>query len=495
MTDPLIEAFWAYETALMADDLETLDRLFDPGPDTLRGDASGLLVGHEAISRFRGARGGAPARTVVDLHVRPIGDDHAVIVAVTELARGGRGQQTQLWRLGDDGWKVAVAHVAVPAPAFDPRIWRAVGDPLVTGIGSGPLLGQSVAVKDLYAVAGFAVGAGNPTWAASAPVEASHAWAVERLLGAGADVRGIARTDEFAYSLAGVNAHYGTPPNPRAPHRISGGSSSGSASAVSLGQATIGLGTDTGGSVRIPAAYQGLFGLRTTHGAVPTSGLMPLAPSFDTVGWVTRDAALLRTVGEALLPDRSPRLANDLVLVTGLLDLASAEVADAIRAFADGLPSVFGENWDLRDLPAWKQAFVTVQAAEAWQSHGWWLSHRLDSLGPDVRSRFEAASRVSAAEAGQAREVVDSARSAIRDFVGDRILLLPSAPTVAPAVGADLAAIRDANLLLTCIAGIGGLPALSVPLTTSEGLPCGVCLVAAPGRDLDLLELAGQVGI
>ena len=181
-------------------------------------------------------------------------------------------------------------------------------------------------MKDLYAVAGQRVGAGNPAWLERAPVEATTAWAVQRLLDAGADVTGITRTDEFAYSLAGTNAQYGTPPNPKAPRRISGGSSSGSASAVSLGHATIGLGTDTGGSIRVPAAYQGLWGIRTTHGLVPTAGLLPLAPSFDTVGWLTRSPELLARVGEVLLPD-GPGGSDQLVVVPGLLDRAEPDVA------------------------------------------------------------------------------------------------------------------------------------------------------------------------
>jgi amidase len=161
---------------------------------------------------------------------------------------------------------------------------------------------MSVAVKDLFAVEGFAVGAGKGDWLAEGSPETTTAPAAAALLAAGAVVAGIFRTDEFAYSLAGTNAHYGTPPNPKAPGRISGGSSSGSASAVALGEATIGLGSDTGGSIRVPSAYQGLLGIRTTHGAIATDGLLPLAPSFDTVGWMTRDAATLAAVGSVLLP-------------------------------------------------------------------------------------------------------------------------------------------------------------------------------------------------
>lgn len=489
----LVEAFRAYEQALMSNDLEALDRLFAPGPTTLRGDATGLLVGHDRISAFRGRRGGAPQRTLVQTHVQTIDDDHALVVAVTELATGGRGLQTQLWARSPEGqWQVTAAHVSAPAPALDTRIWRVVGDPLVaSGTDDGPLSGETVAVKDLYAVAGHPIGAGNPDWLKHAAPEPAHAPVVQRLLDAGAAVRGIARTDEFAYSLAGTNAHYGTPPNPRAPHRISGGSSSGSASAVSLGHATIGLGTDTGGSIRVPAAYQGLYGIRTTHGAVPLDGVLPLAPSFDSVGWLTRSPFLLRAVGDVLLPEQPTGRSTELLLVPGLVQLADADVAAAVNQWVPA--DVTTGSWPLDDLEEWRLAYQTWQAYQAWQVHGPWLASRLDTLGADVRGRFEHASTIAAPTGDAARQAVARARDRIRELVGDRILVLPSASSVAPELGGDLQAARDATMRLTCIAGIGGLPAASIPLRTLQGQPCGVCLVAAPGRDRDLLDLVERL--
>ncbi|MGV9976992.1 AtzH-like domain-containing protein [Micromonospora wenchangensis] len=493
--DGLMDAFWAYERALMTDDLDALDRLFAPGPATLRGDTDGLLVGHDRIRDFRQGRGGAPPRRVVRVHVRPIDADHALVVAVTEPERGGRGLQTQLWQRAPAGWVVSAAHVTLPVPALDTRIWRVVGDPLVPATAAGALTGQSVAVKDLYAVAGQRVGAGNPARFAAARPEPRHAVAVEALLAAGADLRGIARTDEFAYSLAGTNVHTGTAPNPQAPGRISGGSSSGPASAVSLGHATIGLGTDTGGSIRVPASYQGLFGFRPTHGVVSTDGVLPLAPSFDTVGWLTRDAALLATVGDVLLPPAPDRACGEAVVVPELLALAHPEVAAAVEAYARDRAGGVRESWQLTELPAWLTAFQTRQAWEAWQAHGEWLAPRLHTLGADVRGRFEMASRVSEDDAARAAEQVAVARRRIRETVGDRVLVLPSASSVAPRVGQGLTDIRHSTMQLTCLAGIGGLPAVSVPTATADGLPCGVCLIAPADRDRDLLRLAAELAV
>jgi Asp-tRNA(Asn)/Glu-tRNA(Gln) amidotransferase A subunit family amidase len=375
--------------------------------------------------------------------------------------------------------------------SVDTRIWRVVGNPLIVGAETGPLAGQSVAVKDLFAVAGQRVGAGNPAWLAAAPIEPSHAFVVEQLLAAGADVTGVAHTDEFAYGLAGTNAHTGSPPNPKAPHRISGGSSSGPASAVSSGHATIGLGTDTGGSIRVPAAYQGLYGIRTSHGYVPAEGLLPLSPSFDAVGWLTREAGLLALVGEALLPE-SPGGSDDLVVVPELLSLAEPDVARAVGDWADSA-GARREDWDLGRHSDWLQAFLTLQAWEAWRERSPWLAERLDTVGPDVRARFEYAATIGDDAAAAAAAGVSSARNEIRDLVGDRVLVLPSASSVAPLVGADLQVTRSATMRLTCLAGLAGLPAVSVPLTTADGLPCGVSMVAGKSRDRDLLRLAGDL--
>jgi Asp-tRNA(Asn)/Glu-tRNA(Gln) amidotransferase A subunit family amidase len=391
------------------------------------------------------------------------------------------------------------------APA-DPTVWRETGDPLLPATGTGPLTGRSVAVKDLFTLSGFRVGAGNEEWLAERSPETTTAPAVAALLAAGAVVAGITRTDEFAYSLAGTNAHYGTPPNPKAAGRISGGSSSGSASAVSLDQASIGLGTDTGGSIRVPSAYQGLFGIRTTHGAVSTQGLLPLAPSFDTVGWMTRDAATLAAVGDVLLPPHGPAAPlTGAVFAPGLLALAEPDVVRAVEGFLDAsadaavLPGLDWAGLRTAELPDWLAAFQAVQGYEAWQHHGPWIGGHWTSLGADVAARFRTASRIESRQADDARDVLRAARQHIRAVVGGGLLVLPSASSVAPLLaeaavgGGAIEQVRRATMQLTCIAGIAGLPAVNLPLSTDAGLPCGVSIIGPANRDAELLTLAARL--
>lgn len=519
----LMDAFWRYERALMANDLEALDRLFAPGPDTIRGDTNGLLVGHSTIAAFRVGRGYPPARDISSVEVRPIDEDAALVVAVTAPHSGGRGQQTQLWRrLGAD-WVVEVAHVSAPAPAITRSVWRLLGAPLVAGAapGVGPLVGASVlpesagthvssplagltvAVKDLFHVAGFAVGAGVPQYLAEAGTAAANAAAVGALLAAGADVQGIAQTDEFAYSIAGRNPHYGTPPNPAVPGGIPGGSSSGPAAAVALGQAGIGLGTDTGGSIRVPASYLGLWGLRTTHGAVSVDGLLPLAPSFDTVGWLTRTAAVLRAAAAASLEPRRQRPVDARFAIAPVLNEqadpdVTAAFADTLAELTEAGALVDLDEVELGDIDKLFETFRTVQAAEAWRVHGPWIEAHPDALGADIAARFAWASTITAEAEALSRSALMVAEARIAAALDDRILLLPSASSAAPAISEGSAAIeatRARTLRLTCISGITRMPALSIPLLRTPRGPVGLCLVGPRFGDLALIDIgAGLAG-
>ncbi|WP_129657843.1 amidase family protein [Rothia halotolerans] len=401
-------------------------------------------------------------------------------------------------------------------PAELARIWRVAPTDL-PGSSAGPwdpawgaggaLDGMRVAVKDLYALAGQRVGAGNPAYLAEAPVEPYSAWAVENLAAAGARPEGIAHTDEFAYSLAGRNQAYGTPPNGLDPRRIPGGSSSGSASAVAAGLAEIGLGTDTGGSIRVPSSYQGLFGLRTTHGLIPRDGLLPLAPSYDTVGWMARDADAMLAATRSLAASATGAASDDAPIRRVLVDRAlmaeaEPEVAEALlreldaarRAGAVVLEEV--STGLERRLDDWAEAFRVTQAAEAWRAWGEWVLAHAGSLSDTGRQRFASAWGILPAQEDEALGVVEQARRAIRDVVPARACLaVPAAATVAPLLEATSdqeQEAREATMRLTCLGGLSGLPIAVAPLLTGQGNGAGLGLMGSAGDDVALVAAAGE---
>jgi Asp-tRNA(Asn)/Glu-tRNA(Gln) amidotransferase A subunit family amidase len=509
-------AFERYEAAIVADDVDVLDETFAPGPDTLRGDAAGLLVGHDAISAFRGTRGGVAPRTIERIEHRALGTDAALLVSVSRYAGGGTGLQTQLWQRIDGEWRITAAHVSPRAQPLDRAVWRTVGDPLWQGAWEGPLAGLTAAVKDLFAIKGYRIGAGNPTFLDSARVETTTAPAVSDLLRGGASLRGIARTDEFAYSIAGDNVHYGTPANAAVPGALPGGSSSGPATAVATGQADIGLATDTAGSVRVPASYQGLWGLRTTHGLVPRQGLLPLAQSFDTVGWLTRDGdTLQRVVDWCLSFDGSESTESvfgasesDLPWRFAVPDEALAAVDPATGAAFDALlvrlaassePPVLWRT-PIGDLDEYLEPFRTVQAAEAWRNNGPWLREHPAAVGPAVAERLRVAAAVTAEDEASARRRLEPLHERMRELVRGAVLILPTVPGPAPArgrSGAEVDRVRVATLRMTTPAAVGGLPAVSMPLLTVPSplgpAPVGVSLVSREGTDIALVRLARRL--
>ena len=372
--------------------------------------------------------------------------------------------------------------------------------PKIPGTKAGVLQGLSFAAKDLFDVAGHVTGCGNPVWARTHSPAAKTASAIERLVREGASLVGKTHTDELAYSLNGENHFYGTPLNPRAPDRIPGGSSSGSASAVAGSACDFALGTDTGGSVRVPASYCGLYGIRPTHGRIPIDGCMALAPSFDTVGWFARTPHLLEQVGEVLLgaaaspPSRSWLLAEDLLSLCDdpVLEIVDAKI-DRIDRSVGTVRRVILSN----ELPVWLDSFRILQAAEVWRLHGEWVSQANPTFGPGVRERFAWAASLRPAEIKPAQKIRKKAVARLRELLADgTILLMPTAPCFAPFKGLSqetLDPLRRRILSLTCPAGLGGLPQVTLPLETAGTLPVGLSLLGWRGCDAQLLSIARKL--
>jgi Asp-tRNA(Asn)/Glu-tRNA(Gln) amidotransferase A subunit family amidase len=364
---------------------------------------------------------------------------------------------------------------------------------------SGPLDGQRLAVKDVFDLAGYSTGGGNPTWLDEHPNASRDADAVATLRSAGALVVGKTHTDELAFSLAGSNAHYGDLDNPRVPGSTPGGSSSGSAVAVGAGLADIGLGTDTAGSIRVPAAWCGLYGLRPTWGRIRGGGAMALGPSHDTVGLMTRSLDLLRTSALLLLePARAPE-AGEFLVPDDLWLQADPDVITALTPVLGRLKDVLPVQGVSTLLPSRPPAslvrtFATTQGAQAWHTFGGWVRSEKPGLGEDVRARLEAAAALRAGEITVAQRQAGAIRAQLLEVLAGRVMIVPTVPMTAPAPErARSAEVRGRLLTLTVGASIAGLPALTLPLPGPGGAPIGLCLVGSPGTDEQLFGLAGAL--
>ena len=383
-----------------------------------------------------------------------------------------------------------------PLGAFVPH-----GHVRIEGAARGRLAGVPFAVKDIFDVRGVVTGRGNPDWLASHGPATANAPAVDALLDAGAELVGKTVTEELAFSVVGSNPYYGTPKNVAAPGRVPGGSSSGSAAAVGGGLVPLALGSDTGGSVRVPASYNGIYGMRPTHGRISLEGVMPLAPSFDTVGWFARDPALFATAGRVLLDDATPggRPAR-VLLATDAFDRLEPGVEGALRPAIGHIEGWLGEAEPVvvsaDGLDAWYEVFRVLQGAEAWAAHGPWIEQARPRLGPMFEQRLRfirtiAADQVAAAE--EARRSIRERLDAMLDAAA--VMILPSAAGVAPRIDASTAeheAVRARVIGITCIASLGGLPQVSLPLARLAAGPVGLSLVAPRGKDALLLDLVAE---
>ena len=370
----------------------------------------------------------------------------------------------------------------------------------VEGTESGPLAGLTFAVKDLFDIAGTVAYCGNPDWGRTHDPAVTHADAVSLLLAAGASVKGKTITDEFAFSIVGENHHFGTPINPNAPGRVCGGSSSGSAAAVAGGLADFALGTDTGGSVRVPASYCGLYGLRPTHGRVSAKGVFPLAPSFDTVGWFARDPDIMIRVGNVLLdgPTRDlPKLR--LLKPSDAWAQAEDDTRAALEMSAGLLEDRYGTSETVtlsegEGLDAWFDCFRVAQGAEIWATLGPWIEQTKPQIGPGIRERLEWCSSISKADWNEALERRAGITHRVASVVADGgVLVLPAAP--GPALEAGKGSVisnevRARIIRLSGIAPLTGLPQLSLPWARVDGLPVGLSILAGAGTDEGLLALA-----
>jgi len=369
----------------------------------------------------------------------------------------------------------------------------------IEGNPSGSLQGKSFVLKDIFDVKGFKTGFGNPAWRNTHPIATNTNSSVERLLLAGASLQGKSHCDELTYNLFGNNFHYGNPINSASPLRMTGGSSSGSAAAVSADLVDFSIGSDTGGSVRAPASFCGLFGLRPTHGSISLDNACGLAPSFDTLGWLTKDASLLRQIGNLLLPNvnnatppnpSSPKL----VFLKEAFDVIHPEIADILHQqfskFGDFTEVSLGNE----SLAEWADQFRILQGAEVWKNLGPWVSQHWEDVSPTIRARFEMARNLSSEQQTQAQRRWPEIKAKIDVLLQNNIVLvLPTVAGIAPLLNAPndvLEIYRKQCFQLLCISGLSGTPQINLPICTQSGAPLGISILGARGSDLQLLQIA-----
>lgn len=366
--------------------------------------------------------------------------------------------------------------------------------------GEGSLNNLTFAAKDVFAIKGHTNTAGNPDWLRTHEPSDVTASSIELLLASGAKLEGTTHTDELMYSINGQNDHYGTPINPKAPDRIPGGSSSGSAVAVAAGAVDFALGTDTGGSIRVPSAYCGIYGFRPTHDVIPMDGVIPLAPSYDTVGWMARDTSTLLKVGEVLLgsDDSVDSLSFDrFLLAEDAWEQAEPASREQLARFIPAIEATMAKQseWHTiapEGLEEWLKAFRTTQGLEIWATHGEWIKQEKPIFGESIGDRFIYASTLKLEDSAAEVDLWQDVRARLRELLGeDGILLIPTVPGTAPSrdiSGEENEIRRFRTMQLSCIAGLSGLPQVTIPAGEVDGAPIGLSIIAGANQDLRLLR-------
>jgi amidase len=369
----------------------------------------------------------------------------------------------------------------------------------IEGRAGGQLAGLTFAAKDLFDVAGVPTGGGNHDWPTGRPVPERHSWAVQTLLDAGATLIGKTITDEVSLGILGENAFDGTPVNIRAPGRVPGGSSSGSAAAVAAGLCDTALGTDTGGSVRVPASFCGLYGIRPTHGRIDTTGMMAQAPTSDTTGWFARDALTFARVSMVMLGEEIPRaLPANLVVAVDTFGFADAAVAEALRPMVSRLAALIGHSREdimaPQGLSMSARAQGSLQPVEAWNTFKTWLDERNPRFAFSVAKRLVLGSMISETEQRWAALMRQEARGRMAHLLPQgTILCLPTTPFPAPRAGQSLSILDPLRDRITCLCAQGGLaghPQVSLPGATVDGLPVGLSIIGPRGSDATLVAVA-----
>ncbi|GAA4889987.1 amidase family protein [Ferrimonas pelagia] len=377
---------------------------------------------------------------------------------------------------------------------------------------SGPLEGLSFAVKDNIDVAGYHTTYGSPAWKAKHPAATYHALCVEQVLGAGATCLGKTVSDEYTYSLDGEGAFYGTPVNPKAPARIPGGSSSGSASAVACGLVDFALGTDCAGSIRVPASLCGVYGMRPSMHRISEAGVLPFVPSSSTVGAFAATLPVLDKVMRTLLRSGPSTAApiRTIYLLEDAFALADEAVSEAIKHKLEAisarsgltmipisLSDIVGEPMTLSAVNT--EALRPLQTWEFMNTVCGWVAQNAPQTGPMFVMKYDTVRHFERSDVNPVLAQCELLFGRICAFTqpGD-LFLYPTLATIAPMKGslnemATAMDFYDRTMAITAFAGVGRLPEITVPIACVDGAPVGMSVAAGHYQDEFLLSAVARL--
>ncbi|GEK92171.1 amidase [Alkalibacterium kapii] len=395
--------------------------------------------------------------------------------------------------------KVAVSNT----PPYDP-LQAFVRDNHIAmkGLKGKPLSNYVFAAKDVFKVKGSTWGNGHPDWLRFSEPDDFTASAIMKLLDAGADLVGKTVCDELCYSISGENWHYGSPLNPNDTRRLTGGSSSGSCAATAGGLVDFAIGSDCLGSVRVPASYNGIIGLRPTYERIENDGEAPYCESMDVLGFVASEKQVFQDVADILLEeDPSKTEFNKLYIIDDAFAAVDKEVEDAfddvINKIGDRLGHVEHITLAEEGLDYWvRDVFQIVQGYEIWESYGGFINKYRPRLSPGPKERLEKASMISRDIYLEAKKKKEEFKKRMEDLMSDgAVMITPTASSVAPLKSASLEEInrlRTQSSKLLCISPLAGIPQLTLPLLEQEEVPLGVTLMSAKNTDRALIDFGLQ---
>ncbi len=369
----------------------------------------------------------------------------------------------------------------------------------ISGSKTGSLSGLTFVAKDLLDIKGYVTGAGNPDFKRTHTKAQKNCPAVQILLDEGARLIGKTVSDELAFSLDGTNIHFEIPYNPNMPDRIPGGSSSGSASAVANGVCDFALGTDTAGSVRVPSAFCGIFGMRPTYGRISKEGVVPLGTTFDTIGWMAPSFQKLRQVGSVLLKTKIEKSESStkIILLDDCLDILEKPLHKPFLEEWEKL-SALGFKQERSSLPAnklkqYSELFFVARGYEAWMAHGEWFEKTKPNMAKSIQERLLFCKTISKKDYQSAMSKREELMEEIDTLLENNFFFIPTVcdlPLPLSASEAEFTEVRKKNILLNSISSFCGLPQITVPFKVQgQGAKFAFSLVARKNGDSELLSL------